>query len=196
MSPPPTRNMTCPFSGVIKISTGSSRSPIKRFNSFIVRAGMITLTSSGTALSKVPFCTARRNPSAAAMVNVLSSSLTSTPVNTGRDSSVAAAKATRVIADFKTRGSTSAATPSSTVGIGGNSAASVMLMWASELPEDMCSRPEPSSNSRSILSLGREFTNSVSRRAGTVIEPSSSIIAPTHVVIAISRLVADSFSID
>jgi len=49
---------------------------------------------------------------------------------------------------------------------------------------------------RAILSGGSEPANSVMSRAGTVIEPSSSIWAPIHVLMAISRFVADSLSRD
>ena len=47
----------------------------------------------------------------------------------------------------------------------------------------------------SMRSPPRELTNSVSTRAGTVTDPSSSTIAPIQVVMAISRLVAESRSI-
>ena len=48
----------------------------------------------------------------------------------------------------------------------------------------------------STLSLGREPINSVSRRAGTVMAPSSSILAPIQQLMAISRLVATSLRRD
>ena len=49
---------------------------------------------------------------------------------------------------------------------------------------------------RSMRSDGKELTSSVRSLAGTVMDPSSSTMAPIQVVMAISRLVADSFSID
>ena len=131
-SPPRMRNITCPLAGVIIISTGSSWSPSKRLNSFKVRAGTITLISDSTGPTSTPCWTAKRNPSAAARLNLSPSSFNSTPVKTGLDSSVAAVNATRAMAAFSTCGSIWAARPSSTVGMGGNSLASVPCMVALE----------------------------------------------------------------
>ena len=142
-----------------------------------------------------PWCTARRKPSAAAIVNLPSLSFISTPVSTGRDSSVAAAKATREIAARIVDGSAWATNASSTVGMGGNSEASVPLMLACDRPDLIWRTRESGSISMSMRSFPRELTKSASNRAGTVTDPSSSTIAPTQVVMAISRLVADSRSI-
>ena len=109
---------------------------------------------------------------------------------------MAAAKTTRLMAAFSMAGSTLAETPSSTVGIGGNSLASAPWMVALLSPQESFKTPEPGSNSISIFLLGKELTNSVNSLAGTVIVPSSSTMAPIQVVMAISRFVADSFSIE
>ena len=93
-------------------------------------------------------------------------------------------------------GSTRTVMPSSISGIGGNPLASMPLMWAVAWAQARWSSPDPSGSSRSIRSLGREFTSSVSSRAGTVISPSSWMTAPAQVVMNISRLVAESLSLE
>ena len=47
-----------------------------------------------------------------------------------------------------------------------------------------------------MISLGSEPTNSVKTRAGMVMDPSFSILAPIQQLMAISRLVAASLSCD
>ena len=69
-------------------------------------------------------------------------------------------------------------------------------MLASDLAQVSRNTPVPGFSSRSIWSRGSELTSSLNSRDGTVIAPSSSTFPPTQVVIAISRLVAESFSID
>ena len=58
----------------------------------------MAVASDSTSAASSPRCTASRKPSAAAMVNLLPDSFISTPVNTGRESSAAAAKAVREMA--------------------------------------------------------------------------------------------------
>ena len=86
------------------------------------------LMSSEVGSDSLPLYTARRKPSAAASVNSSPLISTFTPVSTGRESSVAAAKATCVTASRNTWGSMRTTEPDSTVGIGGKSAASVPLI--------------------------------------------------------------------
>ena len=107
---------------------------------------------------------------------------------------MAAAKATCSMASVRTLGSTLMAMPDSTVGIGGKSPGSAPLMWASNLAQSSARLSGCSEVTASILSSGRELTNSVKSRAGTVIDPSSSTCAPIQVLMAISRLVAASLS--
>ena len=86
-------------------------------------------------------------------------------------------------------------TPWSTEGIGGNSLASAPFIVASTL-SPLTSIPVPEDAVlTAMVCFSSEFTNSVSSLAGIVIEPSSRISLPTQVLIAISRLVADSFSL-
>ena len=162
----------------------------------MVLAGIITSILPSIASVNLSFCTANLKPSAAAKLKSFPSILSSTPVSTGRDSSVAAAKATLDIAFFKTPALTTALIPSSTVGMGGNSSASIPFIVALDLPLEIFNIPFPSGNEKSILSPSRVLTNSVRILAGKVMAPSSSIEAPIHVVIAISKLVADNFSLD
>ena len=68
-------------------------------------------------------------------------------------------------------------------------------MLAVERPARIFSSRESGSIVRSMRSLGSELTKSINSRAGTVIAPSSSTMAPILVVMEISRLVADSRSI-
>ena len=173
-------------------STGSSWSARRRCSSLRVRPGMMQSTGSATGDARLAVCTAKRNPSAAAKVTLSPSISSFTPVSTGRESSVAAANTILSIASLSTLASIATPTPSSTVGMGGNSSASVPRILPSK-------RPEVSSIPRgfgvcltSIWSSGRETTKSVRRRAGTVTDPSSSTLPPIQVVMAISRLVAVS----
>ena len=78
----------------------------------------------------------------------------------------------------------------STVGIGGKSSAGVPFIWASTRAQLIANPLDWSLEVILTCSAGRELTNSVSSRARSVIDPSSSISAPIHVLIAISRLVA------
>ena len=75
----------------------------------------MAVVSDSTSAVSSPLCTASRKPSAAAKVNLLPESFISTPVNTGRESSAAAAKAVREMAVRRAWGSTRTVMPSSTV---------------------------------------------------------------------------------
>ena len=142
----------------------------------------------------LPLYTPNRNPSAAANVNLSPVISTFTPVSTGRESSVAAAIPTCLIASVNTFVSTLPATPESTVGIGGNSFAGAPFICAENRAHCTDIPTGCSVYRRSTRSAGSEFVNSVSSRAGTVTVPSSSICAPIHVLMAISWFVADNFN--
>ena len=88
----------------------------------------MTLRASATGSESWPVYTARRKPSAAAMTMFDSSSLSSTPVSTGRDSSEAAENATSPMPWRSTEGSMLVAKPESTWGMGGKSSADAPLM--------------------------------------------------------------------
>ncbi len=117
-------------------------------------------------------------------------------MSTGRDSSVAAAKTTWLIPCRRASISTLVAIPSSTLGMGGKSLASTPLIRASKRAHFSSRVLVRGDRLISILSLGRELINSVRSRAGTVIVPSSSTLAPIQQLIAISRLVATSLRRD
>ena len=88
------------------------------------------------------------------------------------------------------RDDTLAVMPSSTLGIGGNSEASVPMMRAwlrAQLSVMACGWVVVTMSTRSFC---REPTNSERRREGTVISPSSSTVEPIQVLMATSRLVA------
>ena len=92
---------------------------------------MITSVRSETGLGSARRYTERRKPSAAARVSSLSSISVCMPVRTGRESSVAAAKTTWLIAVRRLLGSSSRPAPPSTRGIGGKSSASMPPIVAS-----------------------------------------------------------------
>src|SRR5581483_4569249 len=75
------------------------------------------------------------------------------------------------------------ATPSFTGGMGGKSSASMPLIVASLREQRRRIWRERWATDITILSLGSVFTKSVSRRAGTVIAPSSSICPPIQQLI-------------
>ena len=117
--------------GVTVKSIGSCWAPMRRLTSSRDLAGTIKLTSSPMGSASLPWYTASLKPSAAAKVKPSPEISTLIPVNTGRESSVAAAKATWLMASRSTPASTLPASPASTVGIGGKSSASVPLICAS-----------------------------------------------------------------
>ena len=70
--------------------------------------------------------------------------------------------------------------------------ASMPLMWAARLQAKLSVWRR--TRSISTLSCGKVLTRSTRVLAGTVVAPSSSILAPIQQVMPSSRLVADSFS--
>ena len=182
--------------GVTTRSTGSSWSASRRCSSRRVLEGTMAWVSSETGSRRGALYTASRKPSAPARVRTCSEASSLIPVSTGLVSSVAAAKTTRPMAVRRTCGSIRTVIPSSTVGMGGNSSASVPLIWAWKRAQRNWTPLGRAVNSMSIFSLGSEPTKSDRSRAGMVMAPSSSTIAPTQVVIASSKLVADSLSLD
>ena len=84
--------------------------------------------------------------------------------------------------------------PSSMVGIGGYSLWSPPFIFDVILPHLNKDSWFSSLLLKSIVSCGKVPTNSVKSLAGNVGVPSSYISAPIHVLIAISRLVAESFN--
>src|SRR3990170_2574306 len=155
------------------------------------RAGRTAGARAGPPAGKPTVRTDRRKPSAAASVNLLSSISNRTPVRTGRESSVEAAKATWAITSRNSL--TGRVTPSSpgAGGIGGNSWLSMHLMSLRNEPHSMCRVCVRTTRAISTLSLGMVLTRSTSVAAGAVVEPSSSTLAPIQQVIPISRLVAE-----
>ena len=103
----------------------------------------MTLISSSTGRGSCRLNTASRNPSAAAMISLSSCNFSSTPVSTGRDSSVAAEKATIPTPARRMPGSMVVAIPSSTCGTGGKSRAAAALMFVTERPQAMCNMVPP-----------------------------------------------------
>ena len=81
--------------------TVSSPSLATRASSLRARAGMMALIGRGTGVESSAWRTERRKPSAACMVIWLPCAASSTPVSTGRASSVEAAKTTCWIISFK-----------------------------------------------------------------------------------------------
>ena len=182
------------LAGLTVIETGSFVSPMRRLTSKRALAGIITVTSSEIGSASVTLSTESRNPSAAAKVRVSPWNSALTPVSTGLESSVAAAKTTRPRALRKASASTLAAMPSPISGIGGNSSASMPLRRASNRAH-LISRFLFSGNRlRETFSFGSELMKSERIRAGTVMAPSSSTFAPIQWTIATSRLVVASFS--
>ena len=156
----------------------------------------MTVVFPSTAFASGILYTASRNPSAAARVSRSPSNSMLMPVRTGRDSSVAAAMETREIPSRNPSAPISAVIPSATSGTGGKSSASIPFTCAWKRPQVNCTVRPPAGISMWTSSLGRELTNSPSRRAGTVMLPCSSTLAPTQQVVAISRFVATSFRRD
>ena len=76
-------------------------------------------------------------------------------------------------------------------GRGGNSWASMHLMSVVEVPQRRLRVWVVEFRLRFTCSGGRVLTRSAKVRAGTVVEPSSSILAPIQQVMPSSRLVAD-----
>ncbi len=193
------------------ILIGCSWSVAIRDNSIKARAGIIRLgafpplvplpprptsakASETSWLSEVTL-TESRKPSAAAMVNLSSWNCNKTPVKTRRLSSVAAAKTTCLIIVRSDSGSSRMAISSSlAVATAGNSWASIPLIFDSKRAQRILSVWVASSSCISIRSGGKELTNSVNRRAGTVIAPVFSTLAPTQQLIPSSKLLADNFN--
>ena len=165
-----------------------------RASSVKVRAGIRISPRGWSSPGKAATRTARRNASAAAKVIFSPPTCTNTPVKTGRESSSAAAKATSAIISLsRVASSTTGGSPSSALGISGNSDASKPFMFAL-LPRLLTFRVLVSStNAISTGVCGKLLTKSVSSFAGTVVVPSSSICASTQQLMPISKLVADSF---
>ena len=131
------------------------------------------------------------------MVSRAGLKLTSTPMSVGRLSSLDAAKTTwsiilrrPVVSSSRRVRSVSSSSAAPTSGMMGNSAESTPFMLASVRRQCMWSVCVRTCSSMSMRSGGRLFTNSVSSRAGTVIAPSSSTLAPIQQVTPMSRLVA------
>ena len=82
--------------------------------------------------------------------------------------------------------------PSPIVGMGGKSSASIPLMVASFRAATIWACRDRGATVSATSTGGREAMNSVNRRAGMVMAPSSSTVAGIQAVIAISRLVAAS----
>ncbi len=137
--------------------------------------------------------TDRRKPSVAAIMTRLPSKLVNTPVSDGRESSVAAAKATWEMTRFSTAGSMRTRPSWSGSGMTGNSSASMPLMLACTLPQETWSVSVVLLSDRSTRSEGRLLISSPKVRAGTVVAPLSCTVAPIQQVMTISRLVAESF---
>ena len=74
------------------MTTGSFDSPMRRLTSPSARAGTMTVTASPASSRSGALSTDKRKPSAAASTIVDSLISVLTPVSTGRESSVAAAK--------------------------------------------------------------------------------------------------------
>ena len=91
-------------------------------------------------------------------------------------------------------GSSFSGAPSLMAGMGGKSLASMPATLASLRAQTMRSWRPRGVSVISMGSLGSELTKSDRRRAGTVMAPSSSTLAPIQEVMAISRLVAASLS--
>ena len=115
----------------------------------------------------------------------------STPVSTGRASSFEAAKTTCWIISFRSEMLSWTPSDRSGTGMGGNSCASMHLISVFELPQRTFRLWVRTLSDISTRSLGRVLIRSVKVRAGTVVEPSSSILAPIQQVMPSSRLVAD-----
>ena len=156
------------------------------------RAGTIRLASRSPAPPAPSLRTARRWPSVAASVRLPPWTCTSTPVNTGRASSVEAAIEVCSTALTRSSSATSMRSPSSGRGPGGNSSASMHLMCVSNRAHRRFKDCVAPSRVISRSWSGRVLTKSVRRRAGAVVLPSIATSAATNLRIPISRLVAVS----
>jgi len=151
---------------------------------------MITSIGGSTRSSNCASRTDRRYGSAAAIVTLSPAKVVSTPVSTGRLSSVAATNATSltmrrsVACDIRVVGF------SGICGMIGNSSASIPLMFASYGPDRRCTVFVRTFSESSTLPGGSELTKSMNSLAGTVIAPSSSTFAGTQQLMPTSRLVA------
>ena len=152
---------------------------------------MMAVNGWAAGCDKVPLRTDKRKPSAEAMVRMSLSTITSTPINTGRASSTEAAKTTCEIISLKSATFKRMAPSMSGTGRGGNSWASIHLISVFEGPQCTFNVWVDVFRFRLTCSAGRVPTRSEKVRAGTVVEPSSSILAPIQQVMPSSRLVAD-----
>ena len=125
------------------------------------------------------------------MVMVSLSTDTSTPIRTGRASSADAAKITCEIMSLKSATFNRMAPSISGTGKGGNSWASMHLISVLEAPQRTFRVWVAVARLRLTCSCGNVPTRSKKVRAGTVVEPSSSILAPIQQVMPSSRLVAE-----
>ena len=114
----------------------------------------------------------------------------SSPVRTGRASSVEAAICVCSTARSRPSSGIVSRSPSSGRGPGGNSSASMHLMCVSKRPQRTARVWVAVSRLISSVSSGRLPTKSVSSRAGTVVLPSSATAAGTTFRMPISRFVA------
>ena len=122
-------------------------------------------------------CTASRKPSAAESRISLPLMLKCTPVSTGRESSVAAAKTTWISARRRRFASTSMRADSSTGGIGGKSSGSIPPIDASLRAQESETWRDRSASVMTICSCGSVAMKSESSREGIVIAPGSSTSA-------------------
>ncbi len=179
-----------PFGTIIEII--SSPSLAMRASSLKARAGMMAFSGFGAGEESVAFRTDRRKPSAAAMVTLSFSICMSTPISTGRASSVEAAKATWWIISLKSTTFNWMAPSMSGTGRGGNSCASMHLISLLDAPDCTCRLWVCVSSISCTWSPGRALIRSPNVRAGAVVEPSCSMRAGIQQVIPISKLVAES----
>ena len=112
------------------------------------------------------------------------------PVRTGRDSSLAAAKAVLEMAVLRSLGLMDAVRPSVRAGAGGKSLGSAPWMLARALAQVRLAIMEPSGTFMLTGSFGRVLTNSVKSLAGMVMAPSRETMAATLVLMVMVRLVA------
>ena len=153
---------------------------------------MITSIEGSTRSSRRACRTESRYGSAAAIVTRSPANVVSTPVSTGRLSSVAATKATSPIMRRSVPCDMRVVGLSGICGMIGNSSASRPLMFASYGPDFRCTVFVRTLRESSTLPGGSELTKSMKSFAGTVMAPSSSTFAGTQQLIPTSRLVAVS----
>ena len=141
--------------------------------------------------------TASLNPSAAAKVIQSLSISTFTPISTGLESSEAATKATLPRDFFNSFEEIEIVGDSEVSGIGGNSSDGVPEIRPLKVLHTISTAALSLDFFTSTFSpLGNEFIKSVNILAGNVSEPPSDTSAETHVLIAISRLVAVIFNFE